>query len=200
MSILSYCRILVSQVSWLQFFKLKLYDVSSTDEQELTAANNLFRRLVTLHIRLSLLSDVYTTAGFSHGRGAAVVLLPLLTGPGSSDIIPDLGALHRAFIWEHILFKTGLAAKGVSIGPASPTGTLSPSHASVNGDAENVPAAVAELQSSTTVGKEQLPKPEGPSEYNAKALKHMANQIPSSLTPLFQGRSLVSDVELLLLR
>ncbi len=84
---------------------------SSSDEDSLHA-NFMFRNLITLHIQISLLSDVYTSIGFAHSR-TAISLLHSVTGNGPIEIVPSLGAVHRALIWESILFKNALRARGI---------------------------------------------------------------------------------------
>lgn len=154
-------------------------------------ANYDFRRLITLYIRLTFLSDVYSTAGYTHGR-SAVSFLPILSGPGSPDIIPELGALHRAFIWENIVFKTSLVDKGMHISASTVNtpdeGTPDPM-ALLNGDAENL-GIVPEEPSEVNADKGYGSTSDRPEENNAKSLKHIVGQVSNSLTPFFQGKAI----------
>ncbi|OCH84897.1 hypothetical protein OBBRIDRAFT_891524 [Obba rivulosa] len=181
----------------------KLLPLVHIDDESSADANKRFRDLVTLHTRLSLLSDIYATAGYSHHRATVALLQSLLTRP-SFAIIPELGALHRACVWENIVLKSGLASQGIdsrtsSTGEAaleSPTpSTATPADTPVVGSqAASEPAAdgVAngvQVQSSaaTTTPVGDLAKADGPQEWNARALKHIASQIPSCLAPFFQA-------------
>ncbi|TDL26261.1 hypothetical protein BD410DRAFT_895667 [Rickenella mellea] len=162
---------------------LPYIDVS--DERKLLEANNIFRRLLSLHNQTTMLSDVYTSAGYTHGRGA-VGLLPALSGPGSANILEDLGALHRACLWENILLKTGLSTKADATAAATTPSAGAQPPAEVTGvsseSLEQTP-----LQPPSAIQKEDSAKLDGPSECNARALKHVASQIPTSLAPLFQS-------------
>ena len=48
-------------------------------ERELQDGNQDLRRLITLQVRVMLLSDIYSTAGYAQGR-ASTTLLQALTG------------------------------------------------------------------------------------------------------------------------
>jgi len=145
--------------------------------------------LVTLYTRITLLSDVYSTVGYSLGRNAAS-LLPVLTGPGSPDIIPDLGGLHRACIWENIVFKSGLETSNLHLSSnAAPTGEEN-ANRPLTLTAENLETVDSDLIDDGGISSPVNEGPsssDGPREQNAKALKHIAGQIPGSLAPFFQG-------------
>ncbi|KAH9839447.1 uncharacterized protein C8Q71DRAFT_905985 [Rhodofomes roseus] len=184
---------------------LPLVDVSVTGE-DLARTNERLRRFITLHIRTSLLSDIYATAGYAHGR-AAVALLQSLTGPSAKNILPDLGALHRACIWENIVLKSALASQGVDAPPSSDLSSLS---SLLNTSPQTPSAGTPALRSDearptagnqtpgTTNGVQgesssmSTPKPDSqkdhdPKKQNAQTLKYLASQIPSSLAPFFQA-------------
>jgi E3 ubiquitin-protein ligase HUWE1 len=165
----------------------------STEEQE-QEGNQRFRSLITLHIRIALLSDVFSTAGYTHGR-AAIGILQTLMSDSAQDAVPDLGALHRACIWENILLKAGLTSKGIDPTMSADASPLerSPSRGSAP-LAENDPSATPNgvqpeslNMESSHMPKSEHTKPESPREYNAKALKHLTHGLPSSLAPFFQG-------------
>jgi E3 ubiquitin-protein ligase HUWE1 len=52
------------------------------------------------------------------------------------------------------------------------------------------------VESSSSIPKVEATKPEGPREYNAKALKHLTHGLPSSLAPFFQGKSSLSTTQI----
>ena len=167
-------------------FLIGLYSI---DESSLNEANDFFRRMVTLHISLTLLSDVYATAGYTHGRNA-VELLQNTPGLSTLDIITNLGELHRICIWENIALKSGLASKGVSV-PSNSTESLTADGqpASLDGlpaTESGAPQAASSTGDSNTKDETQK-TPETPINLNALALKHIASQIPNSLSPFFQG-------------
>ena len=176
---------------------LTAIDIPEEQEQD---GNQRFRNLITLHIRIALLSDVFATAGYTHGRAAIGILQTLMSDP-SQDAVPDLGTLHRACIWENILLKAGLTSKGIDSTTSPDASPLerSPSRASAP-PAENDPSITTNGIQPEPADMETLPdpkleptKPEGPREQNAKALKHLTHGLPSSLAPFFQGRLKYSD-------
>jgi E3 ubiquitin-protein ligase HUWE1 len=132
-----------------------------------------------------LLSDIYATAGYAHGRSAGG-LLQTLMGTGASEILPDLGLLHKACIWENVLLKAEVPEKETE--PEGLSSLQSPGRPS---SSEPAIAANGAHTSSTTVTPTEVPRQEGPRdsdprEENAKALRHLANQIPGAMSPFFQ--------------
>jgi hypothetical protein len=185
------------------------FDYLIADEQE-QDGNQRFRSLITLHIRITLLSDVFATSGYAHGR-AAIGNLQTLMGNQSEDVVPDLGTLHRACIWENILLKAGLTLKGIDTLASAEGSPLerSPSRGAsaplenypaagmvtTNGvppepepDSFSAPADGGRFPSITWHRSEAL-KLEGPREQNAKALKHLTQGLPTALAPFFQGKA-----------
>lgn len=190
------CRFWKSQVrqAVILTFSIQLLNTFISPEEQDQEGNQRFRSLITLHIRIALLSDVFATAGYTHGR-AAIGILQTLMGDPAEDAVPDLGTLHRACIWENILLKAGLTSKGIDsiMSPDASPLERSPSRASAP-LAENdlsittngVQPELSNVESSS-VPKLEPTKPEGPREHNAKALKHLTHGLPSSLAPFFQG-------------
>jgi E3 ubiquitin-protein ligase HUWE1 len=135
-----------------------------------------------------LLSDIYATAGYAHGRSAGG-LLQTLMGAGASEILPDLGLLHKACIWENVLLKAEAPEKENELEGSSILSSFqSPGRPSPS---EPAIAANGAHTSSTTITPTEVPGQEGPRnsdprEENAKALRHLANQIPGALSPFFQ--------------
>jgi E3 ubiquitin-protein ligase HUWE1 len=186
---------------------MPLLDLVSADEEQ---ANNQFHKLAVLHTRVTLLSEVYATAGFGHPRPSIVLLQPLM-GRGGADIIPDLGALHRACVWENIVFKADLASRGVpsetdspfdvltsaeesadgaTNGSAAVSSTATPQPgATANGDANNGTGPSATSTPGAIDGSASpAAKEETLRQKNAKALKHLVTQMPTAIGPFFQGK------------
>ncbi|KAH9949004.1 hypothetical protein B0H21DRAFT_198859 [Amylocystis lapponica] len=176
---------------------LSMVEVSGEDADK---ANVRFRKLITLHVRVSLLSDIYTTAGYSHGR-AILVLLQSLTGRPSPAVLLDLGALHRAFVWENIVLKAGLASQGLSGASSSAALTSVGSETASTVTPVGTPGIASQETSTLSANgvngiqgdgvaaptKQESSKNDGPKEQNAKATKHLVGQIPSALAPFFQA-------------
>ena len=146
-----------------------------------------------------LLSDVFTTSAYQ-GRATASLLQALLAR-SAQNVLPDLGALHRACTWVNVLVKSHpvlgtvdvtavpdlLQALESRLSPgASPIQTDDAPTASVaNGNGtqtQTAPGADPSAAASISENKE-----DGPREQNAKALKHLSTQIPNTLSSFFQG-------------
>ena len=167
----------------------------------LEEVNQRWRSIVALNIRITMLSDLYSTAGYSHSRGSASLLQALICR-GTPDVITGLGNLHRACVWESIVFKNGVGVKDSD--PSMPSFLRLPP----DGQTDDNPLVRSPFGISTTenptpdtdpiertlsnsVGDSSSPPKSGkgkdlPRSLNIKALSHALNQIPSSLTPLFQ--------------
>ncbi|KAF9820248.1 hypothetical protein IEO21_01462 [Rhodonia placenta] len=175
---------------------LPFADIAGSGSQ----ANAQVRQLVILHIRTSLLSDIYATAGYSHGR-ATTSLLQSLTGSSSHDVLPRLGALHRACVWENIVLKAGLGSPGTELTAArdmmSPelqtpptvtaSGTPNMGQADTSAGPSGATNGIPGDSSSISAPKQEATRKEVPKEQNVKILKHLASQIPSALAPFFQA-------------
>lgn len=158
-------------------------------EEELVGANVKFRKLIALHTRVTLLADIFSSATYTHGR-SFLSLLSGLTSPDASNVLPDLGSLHRTCIWENIVLKSALSAQGVNVsrGHSSTSEAVSPTAQTAELQSEVNVASVLPVSERLEDSKaKEATKKEGSKERNAKALKHIATQIPTSLTPFFQG-------------
>jgi E3 ubiquitin-protein ligase HUWE1 len=159
---------------------------------------------VTLHIRITLLSDVFATAGYAHGR-AAIGLLQTFMSNTTPEVVKDLGSLHRATIWENIVLKAGLISKGIDI---AATPSSSPLEATPEQTTIPLPDPDATAMiSSNGVQQEAAPnptpfsedsKPDSHRQHNATALKHLTHGLPSSLAPFFQGERVIYSLRVLL--
>ena len=163
--------------------------------------------MITLHTRASLLSDIYATAGYAHGRATQTLLQSLIGRTPSA--LGDLGALQRACVWENITLKAALSSRGIDVS-AHPHDVLStwlsgggattvpdgqvptpaaertgdngtPSGAATNGATPAEPSTSTAPAALSATEKEEQPR-----DKNAKGLKHIVTQIPSSLSPFFQ--------------
>ena len=167
-------------------------DHSSVLASESAIANQRFRSLVTLHIRITLLSDVFATARAAHR------LIQTLMNSTPSQVLTNLGTLHRASMWENIALNVGLSSKGMEaqVSPSS-----SPLEGSPNQTIMELPdpeASVTANGASGANGMNTAPplnpsennsatKHDGPRDWNANSLKHITQGLPNSLAPFFQG-------------
>jgi E3 ubiquitin-protein ligase HUWE1 len=161
---------------------------------DLPAANEKFRKLVSLHVRVMLLSDILATAGYTQGR-ATVTLLQALCGRSSNNVLLSLGSLHRSCLWENIVLKgdespgspdaaTGLPS---SVSPTDMSTLLSPAPVTAAASSEVNGTQSAESSSATPKPESRTSKHKDPKECNIRALKHLASQLPYALAPFYQG-------------
>ncbi|KIM40119.1 hypothetical protein M413DRAFT_446273 [Hebeloma cylindrosporum] len=173
---------------------LRFVDLATDDADE---ANRQFRNLVVLHIRITLLSDVFATAGQAQGR-AAIGLLQTLMSNTPLHVLTNLGALHRVSIWENIALNVGLSSKGIDTqsSPISSPLEGSPNHTTIDLPASDAP--VAANGPSVANGAQHMdgfpPNPapsavrsDGPRNWNASSLKHITQGLPNALAPFFQA-------------
>jgi E3 ubiquitin-protein ligase HUWE1 len=187
-------------ISGTKTFSLQLTCISQstlhmTDELALREANATFRKLITLHNRVTLLSDVCSSIAQTHAQ-CIYALLQVVSGAEVLGIIKNLGSIHRRCLLENIALKSGLSTKGIrdsSSRSASPEGgemiasTISP--VIPNGDVPGeIRIGVEANGANTSEGK----KGESPQEQNAHALRHIASHIPNALVPFLQGISWLS--------
>ncbi|KAG9103766.1 hypothetical protein FRC06_008224 [Ceratobasidium sp. 370] len=153
---------------------------------DLDEANAEYRKLFTLHLRVNLLADIYTTVGYTHSRGGPP-LIQTLTGPDSGDILPKLGALHRAFVWEHAALKSALNAQGVVVRPqTSPAGT-SEELLSLNRPQDGTPYHDANASEASTSEGGGARSVKVANEQNSRLMRHLAEMLPSALAPFFHA-------------
>jgi E3 ubiquitin-protein ligase HUWE1 len=157
-------------------------------EDENMKIHQQFRSLVTLHIRITLLSDVFSTAGQSQGR-AATGLWQTLMNSIPRPILGDLGALHRASTWENLALNVGLSSKGIEVLASSSHPAESPRTDGVGaiGGSSSSDAGNASGGANASHTTDQSSKRQGSRDWNASALKHITQGIPNALAPFFQG-------------
>lgn len=149
---------------------------------DVTSPNSKFRQLLTLHLRINLLAQVYSTAGYTHGRPANVILQIIGGGLGPAAI-EDLAEMYRVFLWEGIVLKGADPGKGlsidgthVSLGSATPIVDLATD--STTGDGKSL------LGGATSPAKAGSSKAK---EDNARAIRITVQNLAKVTTPLFQG-------------
>jgi E3 ubiquitin-protein ligase HUWE1 len=146
---------------------------------------------MTLHTRITILSDVCQSAGYPQGRSVNA-FLQALTGASVAQLVPDLGGVHRICIWEKLALESKLSERGIKYSEESPQQPLSQAPPSelgllVSGGDPALPSGEA---TSATNGPTQtsLSRPAAPAK-NAKALTHYARHLTSTLNKFFQGQN-----------
>ncbi|KAJ8481173.1 hypothetical protein ONZ45_g15389 [Pleurotus djamor] len=173
----------------------KLFALVEFSENDSEERNRQFRRLIALHIRITLLSDVFATASYAHGR-AAIALLQTLMSDQGPNILPDLGALHRAALCENLLFKTAINTNGIDVAPTPVSASFpgSPFHgvdalpttdgmATANGVSPTPENVNIDEPSSGRISA----KADESRQRNASSVKHISHGLPAALAPFFQA-------------
>jgi E3 ubiquitin-protein ligase HUWE1 len=141
---------------------------------------------VSLLTRATLLADVFSS--YAHNRSMPNLVSGLLSEE-ASGVISDLGALHRACIWENIVLKSTLVKNGLL--PSRVDKSSSPENGGQTADLLKESGTLAAIPGLEHAAQDQKPKDllnkETGRQSNAKALKHISTEIPTSLTPFFQG-------------
>lgn len=152
-----------------------------------------FKSTVTLHIRIALLSDVCQVAGYPQGRSINPVLQTLM-GPELMNIVPTMGALYRHSIWENLNLSRELNANGLghlgrisNVPSPGQTTPREPELGTVNTEQRNVDedSPRVDLPSRTAAFDVDSPAV----KLNAKALSHIASELPKTLKNFFTGMS-----------
>ena len=182
---------------------LRISDILLAEEEEV-AINQQFRNLVTLYIRITLLSDVFATVGQPQSRATAGLWQTLMNSI-PRQVLADLGALHRASAWESSILGDGLRGKGIEIpeyavGISEETPSLVPATAPVtDGAAESTSVLAANegdiIPGVTSLVTSEAPaaKEGGPQDWNAAALARIIQGIPNTLAPFFQGMPIYTN-------
>ncbi|CAI2172902.1 16430_t:CDS:10, partial [Funneliformis geosporum] len=155
------------------YIDLKINDAAKVEE-----ANKTFRSLITLHGYVGLLSDVYCTPVFSHGKNASSVIEAFVGS--DSEVIPSLGKLHRTCVWENVILKSSVP-KSWYASQTKPKKPFSLPEISA------ISALLDENDKEITDSNEPPVDQNNRQVKNAKYFKFLVSQIPSCLTPLFQG-------------
>jgi E3 ubiquitin-protein ligase HUWE1 len=115
-----------------------------------------------------------------------------------SQVLTNLGALHRASIWENIALNVGLSSKGIEVQGSPNSSPLAGSPNRTIMDLPDPEASVTANGASGTNGMNTTPtlnpnennsaaKHDGPRDWNANSLKHIIQGLPNALAPFFQG-------------
>ncbi|KAG0275588.1 hypothetical protein BGZ95_008615 [Linnemannia exigua] len=162
---------------------LKFINVSNSTQEDIAQGNRYLHALVSLNALSGLLSDMYLTPAFSHGRNQAAVLAAFVAAKGDKAL-NGLGKLHRMCIWETIALKRSLQQDWNDPNPKAKR----PSSVAL------IPGTVDEHFEEPTVEAKELaekapPKMDmfSPTAINTKYFKFVLTQTPHYITPLYQG-------------
>jgi E3 ubiquitin-protein ligase HUWE1 len=151
--------------------------------------NAQYRQLITLNNLIGLMSELFVTVGFAHGKVATSFLESLGVTSGSTVLL-DLGKLHRSSILANITLKLENPVEGFKIK------SRDRSHLSL---AEQVSSPIVEvprpsqsrdlnalgLGSTATDGAASISWPQWKTD-NFASVRYVATQFSIFLTPFFQ--------------
>ncbi|CAG8441327.1 3125_t:CDS:10 [Ambispora gerdemannii] len=164
-------------------------DLNDKDPETIEAANKTFRSLVTLYGLVGLLSDIYYTPGFSHSKSSPSVIEAFV---GDNEVLPALGKLHRVCIWENVILKSKVPKSWYST-PNKLRKSFAVAESSIFGvpplddtDKDTATGASTAAGGATDVNEPPVDLNNNKVK-NTKAFKFLVSQIPTCLTPLFQG-------------
>ncbi|KAF8320698.1 hypothetical protein DL93DRAFT_2163683 [Clavulina sp. PMI_390] len=155
-----------------------------TEQSELVSANEKYRRLLVLHLKLQLLSQVYSMATYTHGRTTSNTILQVVNSAAGLETLENVSEMYRFFLWEGIGMKGAdpakqLAIEGshVSFRANSPTGGESST-------SQAAPAETVAKPEAPVLGPKTKPTVE---EDNTKAVRHLFQNVTAMVTPLYQS-------------
>ncbi|KIY50356.1 hypothetical protein FISHEDRAFT_64973 [Fistulina hepatica ATCC 64428] len=150
------------------------------DQAHEEAVNRMYRALVALDIRLALLSDVFQTSGYSHGRGA-ISLLQIFMNASPSETIASLGSLYRTIVWEALLFRIEMVRQGLSVDRIDPDGDQEMEDADQPTTGTPAPTTSATTDASAASAERNM------LEQNITLLKGLTSELPRNLEMFFQS-------------
>ena len=156
-------------------------------------ANDFFHRIITLHVRVSLLADAFSTAGYIQGRQTIGPLQGITV-----MALPHLGSLHRSCMWENIVLKNAFANKGLSSSSSATSSSEDIGNSAFSADAvleasnNTITEGTTDQPTENKTDSNESKKPDDPRQKNAHALRHIVSQIPNSLGSFFQCTGIFS--------
>ncbi|KAF8948924.1 hypothetical protein BGZ47_001133 [Haplosporangium gracile] len=161
----------------------KYIDVSESSDEDVAQGNLYLHALVSLNALSGLLSDMYLTPAFSHGRNHASVLAAFVAAKGD-EVLSGLGKLHRMCIWETIALKCALQQDWNDPNPKAKRSTnLALVPGTVDDHYDEPTAEVREPTAKATAKTDMF----SPAAINTKYFKFVLTQTPHYITPLYQG-------------
>lgn len=205
---------------WQQEFQKDgsyLNQMLSPSHSAFKQANADYRQLVYLNNMLGLLSNIFATTGFAHGK-LATQLINAFRAKDGDDVLLKLGNIHRLCLWEtcclepklKTLKKDDTQIEDKKLEEKNP-GTIERADQMAEGHlssaaeedqsameidaaapeptAETAPEPSTEATLTTAEGSTESKPAAVPASSNAKAIKAILRQMPSSVLQVLQGVS-----------
>ncbi|KAK6535563.1 hypothetical protein TWF694_002017 [Orbilia ellipsospora] len=150
---------------------------------------DLIKDLVTAHALTTLLSELYSQTLYN-SRTTSQLFQPVAQRTFYETLVPSLGALHRACVWEEILLQRNLPDTWKEATKFKDTLGFSPEDDLIGPDGQELPQKTPqEKRDEKEAAKKAVSESEGKTPWfqNVKTIRFLISQIPSSITPFFQG-------------
>ncbi|KAK6345636.1 hypothetical protein TWF718_007546 [Orbilia javanica] len=154
-----------------------------------TKGTDLIKDLVTAHALTTLLSELYSQTLYN-SRTTSQLFQPVAQRTYYETLVPSLGALHRACVWEEILLQRNLPDTWKEATKFKDGLGFSPDDDLIGPDGQELPQKTAqEKRDEKEAAKKAVSESEGKTPWfqNVKTIRFLISQIPSSITPFFQG-------------
>ncbi|KAJ6260137.1 E3 ubiquitin-protein ligase [Drechslerella dactyloides] len=154
-----------------------------------TKGTDLIKDLVTAHALTTLLSELYSQTLYN-SRTTSQLFQPVAQRTFYETLVPSLGALHRACVWEEILLQRNLPETWKEATKFKDALGFSPDDDLIGPDGQELPQKTAqEKRDEKEAAKKAVSESEGKTPWfqNVKTIRFLISQIPSSITPFFQG-------------
>ncbi|KAK6504659.1 hypothetical protein TWF481_006599 [Arthrobotrys musiformis] len=154
-----------------------------------TKGTDLIKDLVTAHALTTLLSELYSQTLYN-SRTTGQLFQPVAQRTFYETLVPSLGALHRACVWEEILLQRNLPETWKEATKFKDGLGFSPDDDLIGPDGQELPQKTAqEKRDEKEAAKKAVSESEGKTPWfqNVKTIRFLISQIPSSITPFFQG-------------
>lgn len=159
---------------------------------------------MALHLRINLLAQVWSTAGYTHGRPVNNIL-QIVNGTEGRTTMSDLAEMYRVFLWEAVVQRGPEPIKQLNIdGGHASLGSTTPAPIATDTPAElgasGVPATTSAAALNSPLAKApyalSLDEPDVArakdvqdiKQSNTKAVRSLVQNLARVTTPLFQGK------------
>ncbi|KAI5477219.1 E3 ubiquitin-protein ligase HUWE1 [Pseudohyphozyma bogoriensis] len=159
----------------------RLTSLVAPSSENFDESNARFRDVSILLTYVAFLYDLYGNLVYAHGKVSTLVL-GVIGAPAEHKTLMDLGALHRACLWEGILLKNSSSSENSA---AEATSIEAGADLSQAAEASTSASTLTEPAASTSKESSSAPTP----SQNSKAVQQVVAMLPQNIAPFFQAAS-----------
>jgi E3 ubiquitin-protein ligase HUWE1 len=151
----------------------------TTEGSDGSTSNRNYSQMMSLHLRVNLLAQVYSTAGYTHGRPVNSIIQIVNSSEGRATMT-DLAEMYRVCLWEAVILKgpDPLKQMGIHVSLApSPVGDSPVQEGPSDSEGPELENSTSEHEKAVALIKQS----------NAKAVRILVQNLARVTTPLFQG-------------